>query len=159
MFQNDNNDVWLPKCVFFDETVAQLAASRTHYDGIVAFAQIDLTEDLKKSSCPFWSCTATTTKSSPTPTRPPFSAALVQDGALTIYPELPPQNANHPSRKHQHRPTRLAPRSLTYSPDASAEATVYSRRSLSGLPATSPQAQGTTHRRIMRHWASTCPTP
>ncbi len=45
-----------------------MGGAKAHYDGIVAFSQTDFTEDLKKITCPCWSCTETTTRSSPTPT-------------------------------------------------------------------------------------------
>ncbi len=46
-----------------------MGSAKARYDGTVAFSQTDFTEDLKRSACPYWSCTATTTRSFRTLTR------------------------------------------------------------------------------------------
>ena len=46
-----------------------MGGAKAHYECIKAFSETDFTEDLKRSTCRSWSCTATTTRSCPMPTR------------------------------------------------------------------------------------------
>ena len=60
-----------------------------HYDGIVAFSQTDLTEDLKKISVPVLVMHGDDDQIVPYADSGPKSAALVQNGTLKTYKGFP----------------------------------------------------------------------
>ena len=66
-----------------------MGGAKAHYDGIVAFSQTDFTEDLKKISLPVLVVHSEDDQIVPYADAGPMSAALLKNGVLKTYKDLP----------------------------------------------------------------------
>ncbi len=62
-----------------------MGGANAHYDGIVAFSQTDLTEDLKKITIPVLMVHGDDDQIVPYPDSPPLSAKLLRNSTLKTY--------------------------------------------------------------------------
>ena len=66
-----------------------MGGAKAHYDGIVAFSQIDQTEDLKKISIPVLVMHSEDDQVVPYANSGPLSAKLLKNGTLKTYKGFP----------------------------------------------------------------------
>ena len=66
-----------------------MGGAKAHYDGIVAFSQTDLTEDLKKISVPVLVMHSEDDQIVPYQAAGPLSAKLLKNGTLKTYKDYP----------------------------------------------------------------------
>ena len=66
-----------------------MGSAKAHYDGIVAFSQTDFTEDLKKITIPVLVVHSEDDQIVPYVAAGPKSAALLKNGVLKTYKDLP----------------------------------------------------------------------
>ena len=92
-----------------------MGGAKAHYDGIVAFSQTDLTEDLKQITVPVLVMHGEDDQIVPYEDSAPLSAELAPERDAQVIRRLPARHADHRGRHDQRRPAGL-PTVLTDSP-------------------------------------------